>query len=272
VKIRLPILVILMSFLDWQLLASKEKLVQSYQLSSYAYTGYAWSKSSNVTNPDPTIFATVSSNDTDHGGLSNSPFSGVSLQYNFCDWCSCGFSYEMYALWSYQRYHINGNPQQELSSGDYLRQFLMNHQAAQIEGYLKLPRRYQLVIKNFLNVTPLIGAGMGVGISNLFNFGTIAKKGSSSSEINYVTVGSDYINKSFAWHLEAGLKFSSLDSNFSFGLAYRYYDGGNFTSGTRYQINGETGIASLDSVLILPGWSGNVVANELKLYVEFDFN
>lgn len=238
-----------------------------YQWSVYTYAGYAWSKKAGVVNPQPEIFANVSKIDSDDSKLANTAFSGVSLQRNIYDWLSCGFSYETYALFNYQRFHTNAQQASEIRGTRYVRQFLMNHQSAMFETYFKLPQDLCVGLGR-VELRPLVGLAVGIGINDVFNFGTISDRfGIFGYSINYNTVGSNYIKKSFAWRIEAGLKFSSLDSNLSFGVAYRYYDGGAFQSGTRYQINSLN-----DSVLSLQPWSGSLKANEIKLYFEVDFN
>ncbi len=237
--------------------------------SVYAYTGYAWSKNAGIVNPDPFIFANVAANDTDDGNLSNAPFGGVSFQRNISDWFSIGCCYEIYAMLNYQRYHINGTPAQENLGPKFMRQFLLNHQSFMLEAYLRLPEKWHLML-NCFTVKPLFSAAFGVGINDLFNFGTIASSRYFSGSINYDTVGSNFIAKSLAWRLEAGLRFSPPDSNHAFGVAYRYYCGGGFQSGQRYQFNA---LFDFNSTLrILPPWKGVLKANELKIYIETDFD
>lgn len=244
---------------------------ESYRWSSYAYGGYAWSKKAGISNPLPAKFANVADSDTDNDDIANTPFFGVSLQRNFNDFVSGGFSYEIYTLFNYQRYHANVSGSIEIFGADkYVRQFLMNHQAAMLEGYLKLPSVYSVELGS-LQVAPLLGGGVGVGISNLFNFGTVGQSNGIVGvyDVYYKTVGSNHISKSMAWRIEAGLRFKSLESNFAFGVAYRYYHGGTFHSGPRYLFSG--GIF-IDQVLELPDWSGTLKSNQLKMYLEVDFN
>ncbi len=240
---------------------------KNYQWSVYSYAGYAWSKKAGVVNPQPAIFANINAADTDDSELANTAFAGVSLQRNILDWFSCGFSYETYALFNYQRFHSAANPAQEILGSRYVRQFLMNHQSAMFETYFKLPSDFYLLLGR-LTLRPLIGTAVGVGINDIFNFGTISDRlDLDGFSINYNTVGSNYIKKSLAWRIEAGLNFSLSDSNLSFGVAYRYYDGGAFQSGTRYQINSLT-----NAVVSLQPWSGSLKANEIKMYLQTDFN
>ncbi len=245
-----------------------ESECQKYrQWSVYSYAGYAWSKKAGVVNPQPAIFANINAFDTDDSELANTAFVGVSLQRNISDWFSCGFSYETYALFNYQRFHSAANPAQEILGSRYVRQFLMNHQSAMFESYFKLPSDFHLLLGR-VDIKPLIGAAVGVGVNDVFNFGTISDRlDLDGFSINYNTVGSNYIKKSLAWRIEAGLNFSLLGRNLSFGIAYRYYDGGTFQSGTRYQINSLT-----SSVVSLEPWSGSLKANEIKMYLQTDFN
>lgn len=231
---------------------------------TYVYSGYAWSKMTGMTNPAPLFFANVASGDTDDSNLSNANYIGIALHCDFNKWQTLGVSYESYATFNYQGYHENGNPMLDNLNSLYLREFMMNHQSAMLESFFKLPEKMRVLLGGF-KITPLVGAAVGVGINNLFNFQAI----SYDPVINGTQVGSiakNNIEKSFAWRIETGLKFVSLNSNVSFGLSYRYYDGGRFATSDFYLFEPDSGFT------ILPPWTGKFKTNQIKMYINVSFD
>lgn len=231
---------------------------------TYAYSGYAWSKKAGIVNPAPLIFANVAPSDTDDSSLSNANFVGIALHHDLNKWQSLGLSYESYATFNYQKYHENGSPMQDNLGSVFLRLFFMNHQSVMLESYLKMPKHWQVQLGG-LKVTPLVGLGVGVGINNLFNFQALSYDADiEGTEI--ASIAKNNIEKSFAWRIETGLNFASLSSNVSFGLAYRYYDGGRFATSNFYLFNIAQGFA------ILPPWTGKFKTNQIKMYINVNFD
>lgn len=241
-----------------------------YQWNSRGYSGYAWAKNAGVVNPDLASFENVAANDTDDGKLSNVPFGGFAVLRNLYDWLSLGFSFETYGLFAYQRSHLNSFSAittKEFVGKNFSRTFTLSHQSAMIEMFLKLPKKWRVMLGN-MQIKPVLGGGLGVGITNLFDFQT-----SSFDVVHFdtqlTTIGENNIKKSLAWCFETGINFQTISSDVSFGISYRYYHGGKFASGTRYQFND---ILNLGKTLVLPAWTGVIKANELKIYISVDFN
>ena len=237
---------------------------------SLGYTGYVWSKNAEVVNPAPLSFENVAPNDSDDGRLSNVPFGGMSLVRRIYDWADLGFSFETYGLFAYQRSHLRTSPigsSIELLGNNYSRSFTLSHQSAMMEGYLNFPSAW-LATLGKTQIRPTIGGGLGIGITNLFDFQTISYD-LVHSDTQITTIASNNIKKSFAWRFEIGLIFQTIDSDVSLGINYRYYHGGNFASGTRYQFND---VINEGASHILPPWTGLIKADVLKMSINVDFN
>jgi hypothetical protein len=244
---------------------------QEYVWHSYAYTGYAWSKKAGFTNPDITVFRRPA-NGNDDNFLRDAPFGGMALHRTVLPWLDLGFSYDFYAIFAYQKFHqatlsISPPAPIEFLTGQYQRQFSLQHQSAMVECFLKMPQDWR-VMRDYLQVRPLIGGAVGVGINNLFGFQTIYHD-YFSLITNITSIAQNHISKSFAWRFEGGVKFESLDSNLSFGISYRYYDGGQFSTGTKYMMHG---LSKPGTILNLPAWKGTLKTNQIKLYININFD
>ena len=232
---------------------------------TYAYAGYAWSQKAGINNPDPAVFANVAPGDTDDANLANTSFAGVSLHYNASNWFTLGFSFEKFGTFTYQKYHLNGNPMLENIGPNYVREFLMNHQAAMLEARLKLPAHWSVELGN-IKVMPLVMFGMGVGINNVYNFATISYN-PDTQNTEFTSIANNNISTCFAWRIETGLDFASLLSDTAFGVSYRYDHGGKFASGTLYEFG-----SGIDALTFLPAWQGTLKTNQIKLYINVNFD
>lgn len=264
------IYVVLINLIYLSNLAHDLEPVENYKWNSRGYSGYAWAKNAGVTNPDPASFENVAANDTDDGKLSNVPFGGFAILRNLNDWCYLGFSFETYGLFAYQRSHINSTApttSKELVGKNYSRAFTLSHQSVMAETFFKLPKKWRVLLGN-MQIKPILGGGLGIGITNFFDFQTCSFD-PVHSDTQITTIGANNIKKSLAWRFETGINFQTIQSEVSFGISYRYYHGGKFASGTRYQFND---ILNMGKVLILPAWQGVIKANELKMYISVDFN
>ena len=103
----------------------------------------------------------------------------------------------------------------------------------------------------------------------MYNFQTITHN-VAAQDTDVTSVCANRISKSLAWRIEAGLKFDSLDSHVSFGVSYRYYCGGQFASGTTYMF---TDLANAGAIYNnLPSWKGVLKTNQIKLYINANFD
>lgn len=245
--------------------------LSTHKWNSMAYLGYAWSKKTGVVNPDPNIFQKVALGDTDDNVLSNVPYAGMSLIRNVCDWLKIGVSFETYGLFAYQKSHLNGIAPSgsivEFVGPNYTRSFVISHQSVMLDSYLVLPEKCRTRLGNTI-IKPVFGGGVGIGISNLFNFQAVSYD-IVHSDTQITTIGSNHIQKSLAWCVESGIDFQSIDSEVSVGVSYRYYNGGEFKSGNRFQLND---LFNEGRSFILPPWSGRIKANEIKMYININFN
>ena len=96
-----------------------------------------------------------------------------------------------------------------------------------LNGYVDLGTWY--------NVTPFVGAGVGMSRNTISNFGdvTIRTIGGTTADANFAS-GSQW---SFAWALHAGLAYK-VNQNFTVELAYRYLDLGNGKTGDGVSYDG----------------------------------
>lgn len=249
---------------------AQDSFNENYKWNTRGYSGYAWTKKASVKNPDPTSFEKVAILDTDDGELSNVPFGGFAVLRNCYDWLSVGFSFESYGLFAYQRSHINSQANAstiEIVGPNYSRSFTLSHQSAMAESFFKFSEKWRVLLGN-MQIKPVLGGGVGVGITNLFGFQTCSFN-PINDDTQITTIGANHIKKSLAWRVETGLNFQTINSEVSFGISYRYYYGGKFASGTRYQFND---LINVGKVLDLPAWTGSIKANEMKMYISVDFN
>lgn len=236
---------------------------------NYAYSGYAWCKKAGIVNPDPAVFI----EDPllgDDAIMRNAPFVGVALHRSITNWLDVGFSFEAYATFAYQKFHdnldISDLPIENLFF-QYQRQLSLQHQSAMLEFFPKTPQACRVRLGN-IQITPLVGAAVGVGINNVYNFQAITHD-FLTGETNVTSLANNNIYKSLAWRIETGIRFASLESNLAFGISYRYYCGGQFESGTRYMLNDTF---NQGNIYTLPAWKGTLKTNQIKLYINVSFD
>jgi hypothetical protein len=241
---------------------------------AYAYSGYAWCKKTGFNNPDrinpegQRVFI-FDPNLNDDNVLRNAPFGGMALHRSVNSWLRLGFSFDSYATFAYQKFHTVLLPAAlvEVLWDQYQRQFSLQHRSAMFDCYLQTPASWQVTV-GAISIIPQIGGSVGVGINNMYNFQTITHN-IIAQDTDVTTIGANHISKSLAWRIEAGIKFNSLESNVSFGVSYRYYCGGEFKSGTRFMFND---ISNEGTIYNLPAWRGVLKTNQIKLYINANFD
>jgi len=243
---------------------------QDYRWHSYAYSGYAWSRFAGFVNPDPITFQ-VDSIAGDDNVLRNVPFVGLALHRRLCAFLEFGFSYDSYAVFAYQKYHLispsDAEGSIELLYPEYQRQFSLQHQAVMCESFLKFPEQFEVIAGNLL-VYPVFGVAVGVGINNMMGFQTITYDFVSDTT-DVTTIANNRIVKSLAWRFEFAINFASANSNLDFGFSYRYEHGGKFASGQKYMLND---VINQGSIYNLSAWTGVLKTHQLKLYINVNFD
>lgn len=238
----------------------------AYQWTNSSYVGYAWSLKSGIVNPDVSKFSKVAPGDTDNIPLTNVSYAGISLGKHVFKWLEIKFSYEIFNSFNYQSYHAGGSlPGQTALDTNFLRSFAVLHQSALLNFYLDWPKRWGVSLGDLV-LKPVIGTGLGVGINQMSGFQTFTFTG-TPPVASLSTQGLININNSLAWYVNLGVAFQPKGTSASFGLAYRYYNGGKFISSTKYVVSDSSEEALID----LAAWTGTIRTNQLKLFLDFDF-
>jgi len=231
-----------------------------------SYVGYAWSMKSGLVNPDITKFNQVAAGDTDDAPLSNVSYAGISLGRRVFKWLTASFSYEIFNGFNYQSYHKNGtlagNP---TTSVDFLRTFSLIHQSALLNFYIDFPSSWQTTVGN-INISPELGGGLGVGVNQLNNFQTLTFANVTPT-VALTTLGLLNIKTSLAWFVNIGISFQPKGTDANFGFGYRYYNGGKFSTSSKYILND----VNDQSIVDLAAWTGTIRTNQFKLFLDFDF-
>jgi hypothetical protein len=242
-----------------------------YKWATSSYVGYAWSSNTNLRASAPTKFNQPVIGDTNNSNLGNVPFAGFSLSRRFRKIYKIGFSYDVYGAWAYRKYHAQGiaptpGAGVEVLGVPYSRSFALDHQGALFNVGLKLPDKWSVVIKQ-MYIKPEISGGVGVGISKVKAFQALGYFNTAPySQIT--TLGATNTTKKLAWQFTVGLALYPKNSAVSFGLAYRYYDGGKFFSSDLYVLNDgyNNGLPAN-----LGAWTGVLKTQQLKMYINAEF-
>lgn len=154
----------------------------------------------------------------------SAPFFGVGVGYNFNDWLRFDVTGEYRGKANFHGLDIGRvggafTPDRYTGSKSELT-FLFN-------GYVDLGTWY--------NITPFVGAGVGMSRNTISNFGdvTIHTVAGTLADANFATAS----QWSFAWALHAGLAYK-VSKNFTVELAYRYLDLGDAKTGNGVSYDG----------------------------------
>jgi hypothetical protein len=242
-----------------------------YKWSSSSYAGYAWSGLSGITNPNTNLFNKVAAGDSDNSPLGNVPYAGFSLGRRIGKHVIFSFGYDVYGAFGYRRSHVNATmPTQmagvEILGSNYVRSFVLDHQAAIFTIYLDVPNKWGVSFKN-MHIKPIAGAGLGVGISKVRGFQTVGY--SSTAPYSQITTQANvHTSKSLAGNVSVGLILWSANSAVSFGMGYRYSYGGKFESGDNFVLNDNY---NQGREVKLAAWTGKLKTQELRIYVNAEF-
>jgi len=244
-----------------------------YKWMTGSYVGYAWSQNTGIVTPNPKQFNSPKIGDTDNDTVGNVPYAGFSLSRRFHKYYLVGFSYDVYGNFLYRRYHLDGNtptptPQAgvEVLGIPYSRTFNLDHQGVLFNLTLDLPKKCEYVIEE-MHIKPVFGAGVGFGVSKVKGFQALGYYDTSPYS-QVTTLGGLNVTKNFAWQCTLGLGFKPRNSAVSFGLAYRYYNGGKFESSNYFVLN--DGVNDGKPVE-LTAWTGILKTQQLKMYINAEF-
>ncbi|NDD57980.1 MAG: hypothetical protein EBZ47_01835 [Chlamydiae bacterium] len=246
-------------------LQTKEDSTQPFHI--FASTGYAWGMNSGIANPQPGFWDIV-----DNGYNQNmGNVSYLSLGFGYCikNALDVNFNYNLYDTFHYQMLQTSSLQQ---TGTVRVRYFDLNHQNALITS-IWYPYKKRIGGSSW-KISPLLGMGIGVGISQVSNFYTVGNNANGTlANVPYTqTVGLGSITSegnpvttiAFAWqgiggiHLEAN-KYLYLD------LSYRYYNGGKFLCPST--------IYSFVDQAFFSGspWKGVLQTNELNIQIAVRF-
>lgn len=242
-----------------------------YKWATSSYVGYAWSRNTNLRPANPAKFNEPLVGDTNNNTLGNVPYAGFSLSRRFRKIYKIGFSYDVYGNFLYRKYHYQGSAPTpgagvEVLGIPYSRSFALDHQGVLFNLGLKLPDRWSIIIQN-MYIKPEVSCGVGVGISKVKSFQALGYLNTAPfSQIT--TLGATNTTKNLAWQFTIGLSLYPKNSAVSFGLAYRYYQGGKFASSGLFVLNDSynNGLPTF-----LGAWTGVLKTQQLKMYINAEF-
>lgn len=196
-------------------------------------------------------------------GFDAAPLFGLGIGYNFNDWLRFDVTGEYRGSANFHGLDIGTYPPAACTSGPapcyatdrytarkYEWTFLLN-------GYVDLGTWY--------NVTPFVGAGIGVTRNTITNFGdfsTCVNTTSCSASGGSDAYAGTASKTNFAWALHAGLAYR-VTRNFTVELAYRYIDLGNAITGNA--------ITSVGTVFP-PFEFHHLTSHDVRLGLRFDLN
>jgi len=255
---------------------------------------YAFSMNSNFTNPSAAQFnvataATGADADSnpDNAKLGDAVGLGLCINYRCCSWFDVGISGDLYSPFEYAVSHTGGTlatARGTAGGGEvlggvystgtvaapYARSFTLNNQSFMFNVYLHLPERLAFGVGH-MNITPLIGGGVGVGLNKVSNFASTGWSNTTpaSGVLQLTTLAAPHLKASVAGQAVAGLDFAPEGSDMSFGVAYRFYYGGKFSTGTSYQLNDTLNGGAV--VTTLDAWTGRLMTNQVAMFLNFEF-
>ena len=164
-------------------------------------------------------------------GFDSAPIFGLGLGYYFNDWLRFDVTGEYRGRANFHGSEVyntgGGNFTDEYSGSKSEWLFLFN-------GYVDLG--------TWNNVTPFVGAGVGMSRINIYNFQDVCHGCGGNPANNGVSFASDASKWNFAWALHAGLAYK-VSKNFTVELAYRYVDLGKATTGNLVSYDGSQTLA-----------------------------
>lgn len=240
------------------------------------YVGHAWTSLAGVANPDTDKFTNVADSDTDNSKLGRGSFVGMSLNRHLWSWFSVGVSYDIYTSFAYHLHHA-GATSLALTAGNEVigtasqtvtfdRSFDLSHQSALFNVNLNLPEDWALSVGS-MNISPVIGGGVGVGMSKVSNF-KLTGWNTSGSTLQVTSVALPNSKASLAWQASGGINFQPEDSNVSFGFGYRYYHGGDFASAKTFTLNDSTNDGAATEIA---AWTGKLKTHQVRMCLDLEF-
>ncbi len=223
--------------------------------------GYAFSRKAHIrvgTDWDPS----PSSHDDK---FTDTPFFFIGFGRTFCNWIDFDVTYSFYQPLHYQKFKTADAE----DVGTHTHFFDLDHQNLMFDLTLDSVGWFCFGDCWGLNIRPIVGAGIGVGINSITNFHSVDFGGATVPVGSTTDIGDRKRGTSFAWQVLAALRFGVCNCcPFSFDIGYRYYDGGRFHGPTRFVLNTAAGAGAQTS---LSAWKGRFTANEVYLALNYGF-
>lgn len=243
-----------------------------------ANVGYLRAKLT-LDNPSAVQFNTATTPAGDPNNSSNAGVVGLSLDRNlFCDWLSAGVSYDIYSQFNYDEY-VTANTQatgggalgvNEILSDStipYARSFALNHQSAMFNVNFHVPADWAMSVRS-MNVSPVLGAGVGAGLSRVVNFQSVGWSAASAGVLQLTSLAPNNSHVSVAWQATAGLNFQPADSSLSFSFVYRYYEAQKYETSNKFMLNDAT---NKGAQATLTAWTGKIKTQQVRMCLDFEF-
>ncbi len=255
--------------------SSKAASSSSFNWCSNVHIGHVWSTKAGVANPDVALFTPVADGDTDDSKLGRNSVVGLDLNWHVCDWFSVGVGYDVYTNpFVYHMHHTGATALTAAAGVESLgtaavvfdRMFNLSHQSALFNVNLTLPEDWALSVGS-MNISPVIGGGVGVGLSKVSDFKLVGWD-DAGNLLRCTSVALPNSKASLAWQASGGINFQPEDSNVSFGVGYRYYQGGDFASAKTFALNDNT---NNGTAVEMKAWTGKLKTHQVRMCLDWAF-
>lgn len=233
--------------------------------------GYAWSFKTGIKNPDPNFWDFANEGYDAH--LGDAPFFTIGVGKRFCGFLGFDVAYTYFQPFHYQKFQTSPMQSTIGFTGPLRTRFFdLDHQNVMFNLNL-VPENCFSLNCSCIEISPLLGIGIGVGIHHVTNFHTVAATPlfETVSLGTTTSIGEHVRRTSFAWQGTAGVRLSPNQcSPFKFDIAYRYYDGGRFQCPSRILIATAAAGQGAGFQSGRP-WKGRLRANEVLLQLNYIF-
>lgn len=189
------------------------------------------------------------------GNVGNTIVYSAAFGYNYSPLISGDIEYIYRPSYSYSKFQTSTASTTPNFNGNKTRYFDLQSNSLMANLYLHgaaMSDSLKVDLWHAYAIEPFVGGGLGVGFNNVSNFHSVKTNGV------YAAIQQDNFRTSLAWQLSTGLQLIN-NSNFNLAAGYRYYDGGNFSSGN----------FNIDTLSYATPWKGTVQANEFFITLAY---
>ena len=229
---------------------------------SYIQTGYAYSFSASIKNPNKNFWDDAA--EGYNNNLGGSPYFSFGFGRSFFYYLRADVSYSFFQGFHYQKSQSGASQTIGFTGDRRLRFFDLDHQNFMFNISLYPERHFYFTFAR-CDFSPFIGVGVGAGFNRVLNFDTVAYVSGVGST---TSVGLRANNTSFAWQGFAGIRLHPILSSMSIDLGYRYYHGGGFVCPEKIYVN--TPDCAGSSMRATP-WRGILRTNQFMISLNYWF-